>query len=61
MRPNYTLLKIEEALDNREKDSAVSQNLGKKFETICIRLLLQKPKAYNVLGSLLEVNPVFVY
>ena len=61
MRPNYTLLKIGEALDKSEKGSAVSQDLGKAFDTICLNLLLQKPKAYKVLGSLLDVNPVYVY
>ena len=61
MRPNYTLVKIGEALDKREKGFAVSQDLGKAFDTICLHLLLQKPKAYKVLGSLLEVNPVYVY
>ena len=61
MRPNYTLLKIGEALDNRQKGSAVSQDLWKAFDTICLHLLVQKPKAYTVLGSLLQVNPVFVY
>ena len=60
MQPNDTLLKIGKALENREKGSAVSQDLGKAFDTICLHLLLQKPKAYKVLGSLLEVNPVFV-
>ena len=61
VRPNYTLQKIGEALDNREKGSVVSQNLGRAFDTICLHLLLQKPKAYKVLGSILEVNPVYVY
>ena len=60
MRPNYTLLKIGEALDKREKGSAVSQELGKAFDTICLHLVLQKLEAYKVLGSLLEVNPVYV-
>ena len=34
MRPNYTLLKLGEALDKREKGSVVSQDLGKAFDTI---------------------------
>ena len=29
MRPNYTLLKLGEALDKREKGFVVSQDLGK--------------------------------
>ena len=49
MRPNNTLLKIGEALDNREKGSVVSQDLGKAFETIYLYLLLQKAKANKVL------------
>ena len=61
MQPNYTLLKIGEALDKSEKGSAVSQDLGKAFNTICLNLLLQKPKSYKVLGSLLDVNHVYVY
>ena len=61
VRPNYTLLKFGEALDKRVTASAVSQDLGKAFDTICLHLLLQKPKAYKVLGSLLEANPVYVY
>ena len=61
VRPNYTLLKSGEALDKREKGSAVSHDLEKAFDTICLHFLLQKPKAYKVLGSLLEVNPVYVY
>ena len=61
VRPNYTLLKIGEALDKREKGSGVSQDFGKAFNTICLHLLLQKPKAYKVSESLLEVNPVYVY
>ena len=59
--PNYTLLKIEEDLDKKRKGSAVSQALGKAFDTICLHLLLQKQKKYKVLRSLLEVNPVYVY
>ena len=61
VQTNYTLLKIGEALDKREKGSAMSQDLGKAFDTICLHFLLQKPKSYKVLGSLLEVNPVYVY
>ena len=61
MRPNYTLLKIGEDLEKREKGSAVSQDLGKAFNNICLNLLLQKPKGYKVLGSLLDVKPVYVY
>ena len=61
MRPNYTLLKTGEALDKSEKGSAVSQDLGKAFNTICLNLLLQKPKAYKVFGSLFDVYPVYVY
>ena len=61
MQPNYTLLKIGEALDNSEKGSVVSKDLGKAFDTICLDLLLQKPKPNKVLGSLLDVNPVYVY
>ena len=61
VRPNYTKLKSEEALDKTVTGSAVSQDLGKAFDTICLHLLLQKPKAYKVLGSLLEANPVYVY
>ena len=34
MRPNYTLLKLGEALDKREKGSVVSQDLGRAFDTI---------------------------
>ena len=34
MRPNYTLLKLGEAFDKREKGSVVSQDLGKAFATI---------------------------
>ena len=59
--PNYTLLKNGEALNKREKGSAVSQDLGKAFDTICLHLLLQHPKKHKVLGSLLKVNPVYVY
>ena len=59
--PYYTLLKIGEALDKSEKGSAVSQDLGKAFDTISLNLLLQKPKAYKVLGSLLDVNRKYVY
>ena len=44
-----------------KKGSAVSQDLGKAFNTICLNLLLQKPKSYKVLGSLLDVNHVYVY
>ena len=61
MRPNHTLLKIGEALDNTQKGSVVSQDLGKTLDTIYLHLLLQKAKAYKVLGSLLEVNFVCVY
>ena len=61
MRPNYTLLKIGEALDKSEKSSAVSHYLGKAFDTICLNLLLQKPKAYKVSGSLLDVKLVYVH
>ena len=61
MRPNHTFLKIGEALDDRRKGSAVSQDLGKTLDTIYPHLLLQKAKAYKVLGSLLEVNLVYVY
>ena len=61
VRPNYTLMKIGEALDKRVTASAVTQDLGKAFNTICPQLLLQKPKAYKVLGSLLEANHVYVY
>ena len=61
MRPSYTLLKIGEALDKTVTGSAVSQDLREAFYTICLHLLLQKPKAYKVLGSLLEVNPVYVH
>ena len=57
VRPNYTLLKTEEDLDKRETGTVVSQYLGKAFDTICLHLLLKKPKAYTFLGSLLEVNP----
>ena len=55
LRPKYTLLKGEEALDKREKGSAVSHYLEKAFYTLSQHLLLQKLKAYKVLGSLLEV------
>ena len=34
MGPNYTLLKLGEALDKREKSCVVSQDLGKAFDTI---------------------------
>ena len=61
MRPNYALLKIGEALDKSEKGSAVSQDLGKAFDTISLNLLLQKPKAYKVLRSLLDFNLVHDY
>ena len=61
VRPNYTLLKIGEALDKRVTVSVVSQDLGMAFDTICLHPFLQEPKAYKVLGSLLEFNPVYVY
>ena len=61
VRPNYTLLKIGEALDKGVTGSVVSQDLGKAFDTICLHLLLQKPNVYKVLGSLLEFKRVYVY
>ena len=59
--PNNTLQKIGEDLDKKEKGSVVSQDMGKAFDTICLNLLLHKQKAYKVLGSLFEVNPLYVY
>ena len=52
---------LEKLWTREKKVSAVEQDLGKAFDTMCLHLLLQKPKAYKVLGSLLEFNPVYVY